>query len=326
VRRGFAAALAAAIVGVVLPGVADAAVSHARARALSAASAGLGVPLSGAVPDAAPDALLTAFADAAGDDMGGRAPDILSTSVWSDAAGVVTVRAEIPGVPELRPGDLYAIFLDTDLDAGTGSRSAGGADAVIAIDGDTGTLGLARWTGIRWDFGVPHRSLRGAWNGGPAITVDRAELGGTAGFRFWEGASSTDRAGGSYADVAPATGAWAHDLLLAGGATGPGLIPDRTAPRVRALPSLRGRGGTAGLRYTVSEESGITRERVQIFRGKRVVATRKTVFAPVSAGVVYWTRIVLKRSVRGPLRFCVQAWDEAGNASGRRCKRLMIER
>ena len=125
-------ALAAATAGAVWTGVADAAVSPARARALTAATVGLGVPLSPSVPPVAPGAVLTAFSDPAGDDLAGRAPDILETSVWSDAAGVVTVRAEIPGVPELRPGDLYALFLDTDLDRTTGNPYAGGADAVIA--------------------------------------------------------------------------------------------------------------------------------------------------------------------------------------------------
>ena len=229
-RRGWAAALAAATAGVVWAGVADAAVSPARARALSAATAGLGVALSPTVPPVAPDAILTAFSDPAGDDMAGRAPDLLGTSVWSDAAGVVTVHAEIPGVPDLRPGDLYALFLDTDLDRTTGNPYAAGADAVIAIDGDTHTLGLARWTGIGWDFGVPQASLRGAWSGGPTISVDRAQLGGTASFRFWEGASARDRTGASYMDAAPETGQWAHELSLAGPATGPGVIPDRTRP------------------------------------------------------------------------------------------------
>lgn len=323
-RRGHAAALAAAVVGLVPTGVADAAVSPARARALAAATTGLGVPLSDSVPPAAAGAVLTAFSDPAGDDMDGRAPDLLGTSVWSDAAGTVTVRAEIPSRAWLRPGDLYALFLDTDLDRTTGNQTAGGADAVIAIDGDTGTLGLARWTGIGWSFRVPHASLRGAWSGGPTISIDRAELGGTAAFRFWEGASTTDRTGAGYVDVAPETGSWAHALTLAGPATGPGLIPDLARPRVRALTSAGRRGGIARLRYTVADDSGLTRERVQIYRGTRLVATRRTALAPSSAGIVYWTRWTVPRRLHGPLRFCVRAWDEAGNASLRRCARLTL--
>jgi len=324
VRRGRTAALAATVVGLVLPGVADAGVSPARARALSAATAGLGVALLDSVPLPAPDALLTAFSDAAGDDMGGRAPDLLGTSVWSDAAGTVTVRAEIPGIPVLRPGVLYALFLDTDLDRTTGNLTAGGADAVIAVDGDTGTLGLARWTGISWSFRVPHASVRGAWSGGPTISVDRAELGGTAAFRFWEGASTTDRTGASYIDVAPETGRWEHALTLAGPATGTGLIPDLADPRVRALPSAGRRGGFARLRYTVADDGGLTRERVRVFRGTRLVATLRTALAPSSAGAVYWTRWAVPRRLHGPLRFCVRAWDAAGNASPRRCARLTL--
>jgi hypothetical protein len=268
--------------------------------------------------------VLTVFGDPAGDDMDGRAPDILGTSVWSDAAGIVTVRAEIPGVPALRAGDIYALFLDTDLDAATGSRAAGGADAVIAIDGDTGTLGLARWTGMGWNFGVPHASLRGAWDGGPTVSVDRAELGGTAAFRFWEGASARDRLGSSWMDAAPGTGNWLHELTLAGPATGPGVIPDRVGPRVRALKSAGRRGGTARLRYTVSDDSGLTRERIQVYRGSRLLLARTTAYAPVEKGLVYWLRIAVPRALRGPLRFCVRAWDEAGNASPRRCARLTL--
>jgi hypothetical protein len=323
-RRGWAAALAAVTAGAVWTGVADAAVSPARARALSAATAGLGVALSPTVPPVAPDAVLTTFSDPAGDDMAGRAPDLLGTSVWSDAAGIVTVRAEIPGVPELRPGDLYALFLDTDLDRTTGNSYAAGADAVIAIDGDTRTLGLARWTGIGWDFGVPQASLRGAWSGGPTISVDRAELGGTASFRFWEGASARDRTGASYMDVAPETGQWAHELSLAGPATGSGVIPDRAGPHVRALPSVGRRGRIAHLQYTVWDESGLTRERVQVYRGTRLVGTRSTALAPSRRGIAYWTGWRVPRRLSGPLRFCVRAWDEAGNASPRRCARLTL--
>ncbi len=323
-RRWVVAAVAAA--WLVLPGTVGAAPPHARAQALGTAPAGLGAPLSASVADPAPGAVLTAFADRTGDDLDGRAPDLTGLRVWSDAAGHLTFRGEIAGATSLRPSDLYALFLDTDRNAATGHPWASGADVLIAIDGRTRTVGLARWTGIRWDFGVPQASLRAAWAGGPAIAVDRAELGGTAAFRFWHGASSTDKTGATHTDVAPETGLWAHDLALAGAAVGPGLIPDLTRPRLRALPSLGRRGRVAELQYSVWDDSGFTRERIQVFRGSRLLHVKSTSFAPSEPGVAYWAGWRVPRRLAGRVRFCVQAWDEAGNASPRDCARLRLPR
>ena len=317
--------LAAALVAgsLVLPGTAEAGLTP-RARVVAAApSAVSSVPLatSLAVPDE--DTTLTVFADALGD--AGAAPDLGATSVWSDADGLVTLRAEAPGAPALRDGDLYVLFLDTDLDAATGNRAAGGADALVLVSGATQTAGLARWTGIRWSFAVAHdvaQRARGT-RGPPSSSRGRSSA---APRRSASGrARPTGPTDGAFAtDVAPDSGMWRHDLGLAGPATGPGVIPDVTGPSVAALPSAGRRGGPVRLRYRVSDDSGLTRERIDIFRSGRRVAILRTPFAPSGPGVVFWATWRLPVKAAGRWTFCVRAWDPVGHTSPRRCAPLRV--
>ena len=150
-------------------------------------------PLTGSVP--APAEAGSAFDDPGRDAQSGLAPDVTRTTIWNDAAGVVTFRVEIANVPAIRDRDFFALFLDVDRDATSGSPTSDGADYAIAIRGKAGTVGLARWHNDAWDFETPQDSLAASWSSGPTIRVDRAELGGTAAFRFWIGASWTDTAG-----------------------------------------------------------------------------------------------------------------------------------
>jgi hypothetical protein len=317
--------LAAALVAgtLLVPGTANAGTS-ARARLVAAAPSS-SVPLAASVALPSGETTLTVFEDPLGD-APATALDLGVTKVWSDASGLVTIRAEAPGGPELRRGVLYALFLDTDLDAKTGNRAAGGADALVVVSGATRTVGLARWTGIQWSFAVPQASLAAAWDGGPVIALSRDELGGTAAFRFWQGASYRDGAGAISTDVAPDRGVWRHDLELAGPASGPGLIADTMAPHAAALASTGRRGGPARLRYRVWDDSGITRERIEIFRGGRRVAVLQTPFAPSGPGVTFWATWRVPAAGRGRWTFCIRAWDPAGQAAARRCAPLRIAR
>jgi hypothetical protein len=246
--------------------------------------------------------------------------------VWSDADGLITLRAEAPDAPTLRVGDLYALFLDTDLDASTGNLDAGGADALVVLSGATQTVSLARWTGIQWSFSVAQTSLHAAWDSGPTVVVSRSELGGTAAFRFWQGASFRGEDGGFALDVAPDSGTWRHDLALAGPATGPGVIEDVAGPTVVAIASAGRRGGPVRLRYRVWDDSGMTRERIDVFRAGRRVALLRTPFAPSGRGVTFWATWRIPRAAAGRWWFCVRAWDPAGHVTGRRCAPLRIAR
>jgi hypothetical protein len=66
------------------------------------------------------------------------------------------------------------------------------------------------------------------------------------------------------------------------------------------------------LRYTVRDDSGRTRERVRVYRGRRILATFTRRLRATEASVPYW---VLWRAPgrRERLRFCVLATDPSGN-------------
>jgi hypothetical protein len=299
------------------------AATHARAAAVIAAEApALGVRL-GAAPVAAPGAVLNAFDDEAGE-VGGAALDVTRVTVASDAAGLLTIHAATPAVPFVRSADFVALFLETDGDPATGSPAADGADYVVVIDGATGTAGLGRWTGFHWDLDVPQATLRAGWDGGPAVQISRAEVGGTSSVGLWLGASWTDKDGTTVTDLAPRQGLWRHELSLAGPYAGPFLPPDALRPIGRALPSAGFAGRGIHLRYRVQDESGGTRERIRVFRAGRVVAVLRTALAPTEPGFVYWATWRAPAPLHGPLRFCITAWDPAGNASRPSCARLSL--
>jgi hypothetical protein len=300
---------------------AHAAVSHARAaEEVASAAFGLTVPL-GPAPVAAAGSVESVFEDDVGDVDG---LDVTRVTVASDAAGVLTIRAATPVAPFVRVSDFVALFLDTDGLESTGNAAADGADYVVVVDGDSGTAGLGRWTGFHWDLDIPQATLRAGWDGGPIVQLSRSELGGATSVGLWLGASWTDKAGATVTDLAPAQGLWRHDLALAGAYTGPFLPPDALRPVTRAL----GSGGVAGrpvhLRYRVHDESGGTRERIRVFRAGHVVAVLRTSLAETVPGFVYWATWRAPARLRGPLRFCVTAWDPAGNASRPSCARLRL--
>jgi hypothetical protein len=254
-------------------------------------------------------------------------PDVTDVAVSNDPAGTVSIRFAVPNLPRLRAGDFFALFLDTDGRRATGSQSALGADYAVAFDGTTGTIDLAGWTGSGWSFTVPAVSLRAAWSSGATLSVHRNELGGTAGFNFWIGATSTNARGSRFGDLAPDQGTWSFALAgvdPAGPTRGPAL--DAAPPRVRALPS----GGRAGrglrLRYRVSDSSGESRELIRVLRGRRVVAVLPTDFTASAPGVTYWVVWRAPRRASGLLRFCVVAWDRSANRSTPSCAPLRVRR
>jgi hypothetical protein len=102
---------------------------------------------------------------------------------------------------------------------------------------------------------------------------------------------------------------------------GPFFI-DGTAPRVRALFS-RGRvNRVIRLRYRLSDFSGRTRERVTVHRSGRLVKTIRTRMQRAFSGVTY--SVGYRPNRAGAYRFCVRAWDPAGNRSRRDCAGLRV--
>ncbi|HET7856379.1 MAG TPA: kelch repeat-containing protein [Gaiellaceae bacterium] len=99
---------------------------------------------------------------------------------------------------------------------------------------------------------------------------------------------------------------------------------DTQAPHVRALISKGRRGRFARLKYMVWDNSGVTRDAMVVFIGRRAVAAGVTDYGPARRGVVYSARWRVPRKVRGKVRFCVLSEDRAGNESKISCARVII--
>jgi hypothetical protein len=104
---------------------------------------------------------------------------------------------------------------------------------------------------------------------------------------------------------------------------GPFLI-DGTAPRARALSSSGRVNRVVRLKYRVSDNSGKTREKITVFRNRVKVRTIRTGMSTSTAGVTYW--VGFRPGSTDGYRFCVQAWDRAGNRSRLDCAGLRITR
>lgn len=110
---------------------------------------------------------------------------------------------------------------------------------------------------------------------------------------------------------------------LSGGSKG-----DSEPPRVRARPSAGKRGGTAKLRFTVSDNSGRAREELRVYGANYLLyATLKQPLAPVRSGVVRTVLWKVPGSLKAAsqLKFCVLAADPTGNLSTANCARLRLD-
>ena len=97
-------------------------------------------------------------------------------------------------------------------------------------------------------------------------------------------------------------------------------IIDRVRPTVRAF-AARGRyGGRLRLIYRVNDNSGRTRERVQVFRRSRRIRSIPTAWGIPGTYNVRW------RAPRGGsgYRFCVRAFDPRGNSSRLSCAPIRL--
>jgi hypothetical protein len=141
-------------------------------------------------------------------DRGGDAdpaPDVTAVHVANDDTGLLTWAIAVANRTKLELRDRYVLWLDVDVNAGSGSL---GADYAIVVDGLTRSLALARWDG-RWTFGVRQASLRGRWRDGLVVSVGRDEIGRPAQLDF----QVTAAAGGAV-EKAPDRGAWRYGLIV----------------------------------------------------------------------------------------------------------------
>jgi hypothetical protein len=100
---------------------------------------------------------------------------------------------------------------------------------------------------------------------------------------------------------------------------------DNQPPNVKALKSKGKSGKKAKLRYRVSDNSGESRERIQVVKRGNVIADITTQFGPATGETYYVVWKVPKR-VKGKMRFCAVSQDRAGNNSSSSCADLKIKK
>lgn len=105
----------------------------------------------------------------------------------------------------------------------------------------------------------------------------------------------------------------------------PVTVLDRQAPTVQALPSKGKQGRKANLRYTASDNSGLSAESVRIVRRGKQIGTIQSEFGE-STGGTYVLQWRVPRRVKGKMNFCVTSADGNGNTSAESCAKLKIKK
>ena len=165
----------------------------------------LAVPAHGRVIDHNP----VEATDPAGD--GNGAPDITRVTVANDFSGMVLFLVQVANRTGLVAGDDLLIYIDSDRNAATGfSERGGGVDYLLRIDANGQQISLGRWNGTSFET-APSTTLRGEWNAGYVLFVNRSDLGGTNGFAFFTRTRLQSRPGTAF-DVAPTDGYLTYTL------------------------------------------------------------------------------------------------------------------
>jgi hypothetical protein len=165
------------------------------------------------------------YTDSTGEDP--LAPDITTTVVSNNDAGVISFRINIPNRATLTRDILVLLFVDSDSNPATGDPDSLGADYVIQLF--EGEVALFRWDGT--DFtrragDPPSTSLIFSYQGGVTVTISAAELGNTKKFSFGSivisGIVVDETTGGldftnSKSDLAPSAGSgfYVYEVKLA---------------------------------------------------------------------------------------------------------------
>jgi hypothetical protein len=119
------------------------------------------------------------------------------------------------------------------------------------------------------------------------------------------------------------SGADACALTMDGDKSVTAEFADTAAPVVHAIAATGRRGKNAKLRYSVSDASGRTAERVMIVRRGKTIGTVTRRLGPVTSTEAILWHVPLKLAP-GTMRFCVVATDPAHNRSAPSCANLHI--
>jgi hypothetical protein len=133
-------------------------------------------------------------------------------------------------------------------------------------------------------------------------------------FRAWSGACASAGTGACTVTLTQAT---TVDAAF-------DVAPDTTPPKATALPGTARAGTIAKLRYTASDDRGITRERILLFNKTSLVKRFAVGLHPATDAVRFVPWRVPAKALAGVRRFCVVSFDDAGNASSQSCAQVRI--
>ncbi len=257
------------------------------------------------------------YVDPAGD-QNGTAPDVTTIRVSNDDVGNLEFRIVLGNRTEILPADWITIALDTDVSAATGCHLGGesGWDWRIDLFGQINLASVFRWgsdcetelvgDGVPMGFDAATKTL--------LLRIRIPDIGSPRSLRFAVVASD------GQPPVSDATSDWIYEIVVGA----PPAPRDRTRPRVKALPSKEARGGVVLLRYVVFDETGKAREEISIYRARSLIEVKHTALGRRRATTIYAKRWRVPKSVTGPLRFCVRAWDASGNPSRASCAAIAL--
>ncbi len=277
------------------------------------------------VAGSAPARSQTSYTDRTGE--AGRAPDIQTIAVANDREGATAIDIRLANrTGPLPAGEYLLVYLDADGNSASGAGS--GLDFLVEALGaaPVAELRIYRWDLARREFTfdpsfAPAYGRDWGYSSSGSLyrfSFKRAVFNLAPTFRFVVAAESTGTGTNFDTD-------WAPD-----GAAPPGTETfsyrlDTQPPVVRAVASSGKRGKTAKLSYRVTDDSGVTQEKIRILRGSRVLATVSTTPGPATPGKSYFVNWKVPKSLKkGALRFCVTSTDEAGFASKASCATLKI--
>ncbi len=237
------------------------------------------------------------------------AADIATVVVNNDAGGQITVQVNF--ARPLTNTDSVAILVDADQNPATGSQNLGGVDYVLSDDQSSHTWDLEQWSGTDWTPAASYSTVRVTGGSGTSqltFSVNRTEIGVTAGFNFWVD-SMNGNGGAGFEAQAPASN-WNYQLQADTIPAKPGS-PLELAVVATVAPATTRAGGiyTVGMLVQRSDTLGFLGAEGQV--ECRATLRGKTLPAPVST-VVTMTHNGVKVSV--PM--C--AWQIPAGARGAR--------
>ena len=102
----------------------------------------------------------------------------------------------------------------------------------------------------------------------------------------------------------------------------PPTLPDKQAPTVRAFAARGRHGRLLRLRYSVSDNSGQTSERITVLRRSKTLKAFTRPLRATENQIAYW--VVWRARRAGKYRFCVRATDGSGNRSRLACALVRV--